>query len=91
MRYMIIWELREPAAENRKKATEISNERIRKGEDFGEDSLIGMHVILSEAKGLNIVDTTEAKLAKWMAAYRDVYKMKISPIMHVDEWRKARE
>jgi hypothetical protein len=50
-----------------------------------------MHVILSEAKGLDIVDTTEAKLAKWMAAYRDVYRMNISPIMHVDEWRKARE
>lgn len=89
MRYLITWEIREPIEENSKKASEISQERIRKGESWGADNLIGTHVILSESKGLQIVDTTEAKLAKWIAAYSNLYKIKISPIMHQDEWREA--
>jgi len=78
MRYLITWEIREPAEENRNKAREISNDRIKKGVSWGDDNLIGTHVILSEAKGLQIVDTTEAKLAKWVKAYANVYKIKIS-------------
>jgi hypothetical protein len=89
MRYLITWKWREPIEENRKKAREISQERIKKGESWEEDNLIGTHVIMSEGKGLQIVDTTEAKLAKWINAYFNLYHIKISPIMHVDEWRKV--
>jgi hypothetical protein len=86
---MITWKIREPIEENRKKARKISQERIQKGKSWGEDNLIGTHVILSEGKMLQIVDTTEAKLAKWINAYFPLYEIKISPIMHGDEWRKA--
>jgi len=89
MRYLITWEPREPVEENWKKAREISQERIKKGESWGDDNLIGTHIILSEAKGLQIVDTDVKKLAKWVKAYANVYNIKISPIMHVDEWREA--
>ena len=89
MRYLITWEVREPIEENRKKASEISQDRIKRGVSWGDDNLIGTHIILSEAKMLQIVDTTEAKLAKWVDAYANLYKIKISPIMHQDEWREA--
>ena len=90
MKYMITWELREPYEENMKKWLEIENDRKIKGETWTEDDyVLSTHFILSEAKGLQIVDTDDSKLAKWIAAYSPVYRIKISPILSREEFVKA--
>jgi hypothetical protein len=89
MRYMITFEFREPVEENRKKMREIENGRRERGETWTEDEqVIPGHVILSKPAGLWIVDTDESKLAKWIAAYASVYKIKIAPIMEGSKWRE---
>ncbi len=76
MKYMITWEVREPVDENRKRVLEIENERKIKGETWTEDDFVlSTHFILSEGKGLQIVDTDDSKLAKWIAAYSPVYRI----------------
>ena len=90
MKYMITWEVREHVDENGKRVLERENERRIKGETWTKDDyVLSTHFILSEGKGLQIVDTTEAKLAKWIKVYHKVYKIKVSIIMHSDEWEKA--
>ncbi len=92
MKYMITWEIREPAEENMKKAREIESERRKKGETWTEDDyVLSTHVILTGPTGLQIVDTDDSKLAKWVAAYSPVYKIKISPIIERSEWQEARK
>ena len=89
MRYLITWEVREPVEENNKKALEIENERRKKGEIWADEFVLSTHFILSEPRGLQVVDTDESKLAKWIAAYYPVYKIKISPIMSREEFEDA--
>jgi hypothetical protein len=91
MRYLIIFGVKDPVEENLKKALEIEKERRKKGEIWGEDSLIGgtHHILSSAYKGLHVVDTTEAKIAKYLEAYKNVFDIKISPIMHREEYQKA--
>ena len=92
MKYMITWEVREPVDENRKRTLEIENERKIKGETWTEDDyVLSTHFILSEAKGLQIVDTDDSKLAKWIVAYSPVYRIKILPILSREEFAKARQ
>ena len=92
MKYMITWEVREPVDENRKRVLEIENERKIKGETWTEDDyVLRTHFILSEGKGLQIVDTEDSKLAKWIIAYSPVYRIKISPILSREEFAKARQ
>ncbi len=90
MKYMITWEVREPVKENSKRISEIEAERTKKGEIWTEeDYVLKTHFILSEAKGLQIVDTDDSKLAKWIAAYNPVYRIKISPILSREEFAEA--
>ena len=91
MRYLLVMEVKEPFEENWKKAMEIMSERRQKGETWGKESLLGgNHRFLSAArKGMNVVDTSEAKIAKYIAAYESVLNIKFSPIMHSVEWEKA--
>ena len=92
MKYMITSEIREPVEENMKKALEIENERRKKGEALTKDDyVLSTHIILTGPTGLAIVDTDDSKLAKWVAAYSPVYKIKISPIIARSEWEEARK
>jgi len=92
MKYMITWEVREPVEENRKRVLEIENERKIKGETWTEDDyVLRTHFILSEGKGLQIVDTDDSKLAKWIVAYSPVHRIKILPLLSREEFEKARQ
>lgn len=90
MKYMITWELKEPVMESYKKGMEIEKGRMNKGEVFTQDEIVlGTHIITSEGKGVQIVDTDYSRLAKWGFAYMPVYKFKISPLMSREEFEKV--
>ena len=91
MKYAIFSEWKEPIEENLKKMYEIEKGRTERGENFSaQGESVVMYTLLSEPKGIMIVDTDDpAKIAKWCLAYGPILKYKISPIMTREEWEKA--
>ena len=90
MKYLMLGELRKPYEENRKKMYEIEKKRTEKGEVLGDAIIFPQHVLLSKTNAsFMVVDCTEEKLAKWIAAYQDVADFKIHPIMARSEFEKV--
>jgi len=93
MKYLLIGNIKEPIEKNMEKMNEIEKGRIERGENFaaGSNMIFPIHVLISSAppKQVMVVDTTEAELAKWIAAYSSVMECKISPLMTRQEWQEA--
>ena len=89
MKYLIMFEPREPIDENVRKAFEIGNERASKGITFGDEQIFPEHQFLSENKRFMIVETDDPmRIAKWEVDYMTVLKYKVIPII---ESRKINE
>ena len=91
MKYALFYEFKEPVEENKKRDKEIEKGREERGETFTtRGELVAAYWLLSEDKGLMIVDTDDpTQIAKWGAAYGPILKYKISPIMTQEEYEKV--
>jgi hypothetical protein len=89
LKYLIMFEPREPIEENVRKAFEIDNERTSKGIDLVDVSIFPEHQFLSENMRFMIVETDDPmRIAKWEVDYMTVLKYKVIPII---ESRKINE
>ena len=89
LKYLIMFEPREPIEENVRKGFEIENERRSKGITFGDETVFPEHQFLSENKRFMIVETDDPmRIAKWEVDYMGVLKYKVIPII---ESRKMNE
>jgi hypothetical protein len=83
LKYLIMFELREPIEENVRKVFEIEKERRSKGITFLDDATVfPEHQFLSEEKRFMIVETDDPmRIAKWEVDYMTVLKYKVIPII----------
>jgi hypothetical protein len=90
VKYLIEFWPKEPFAENMKKIYEIEAERTKKGISFGSDITFPQHYILSEPRGIMIVEDDEkmSKISKWLKDYLSVMNMKVSPLKLRTEFEK---
>jgi len=89
LKYLIIFEPREPIEDNVRKSFEIEKKRTSKGIVFGDEQVFPEHQFLSENKRFMIVETDDPmRIAKWEVDYMTVLKYKVIPII---ESRKVNE
>ena len=92
MKYLIVYEIKEPVIENFKKSFEIMKERQEKGETLSDIMVFPIHGFLSEFKTMMIVETDDPKrISRWVADYLPVYKYKVMPILPREEWQYLME
>ena len=90
MKYLIEFWAKEPFDENMKKILVIEAERTKKGINFGSNITLPQHYILSEPRGIMIVEDDDkmSKISKWLKDYLSVMDMKVSPLMLRSEFEK---
>jgi hypothetical protein len=87
LKYLIVYEYKEPVIENFKKAAEILKERREKGETLSDITVFPLHGFLSEFKAMMILETDDPKrITKWETDYLPVFKYKVMPILPTKEW-----
>jgi hypothetical protein len=87
MKYLIVYEYKEPVIENFKKAGEIMKKRQEKGESLSDITIFPLHGFLSKFKGVMIVETDDPKrITQWEADYLSVFKYEVNPILPTKEW-----
>lgn len=88
MKYLIVYEFKEPVVENLKKGFEIERKRTEKGETLSDIMIFPIHGFLSEFKAMMIVETDDPlRIAKWEIDYMPVYKYKVIPILERSDWQ----
>ena len=90
MKYLVEFWPKEPWEENWKKISAIEAERTKKGINFGSNITLPQHYILSEPRGIMIVEDDDkmSKISKWLKDYISVMNMKVSPLKLRSEFEK---
>jgi len=91
MKYVVYCEWKGPIGETMKKATEIENERKKRGETWSQTGeLIEQYVFLEGMKGFFLVEIEDlSSIFKWTKAYGDLLtKVKIKPVLTRKEWEE---
>mgnify|MGYP006283094545 FL=1 len=89
MKYLITWRIKEPFEENYKRTMEIEDERVKRGEAWGDKMVFPIHTFMSENKAFMIVETDDPMdLAKWTTSYLTVLDYVVEPITDFREIQK---